>query len=154
MNHTMGDGTSFWNFFNAWSEIFQARESNKAEALCLKNPPVLNRYIPHGYGPLYSLPYSHPDEFIRRYESPVLNERIFCFSSEKIRMLKAKVNKMCGTTSKISSLQSLTAVIWRCITRARRLPSNKKQAVDSLLTTEEGCIHHFPVITLEIASLL
>ncbi|CAH8349117.1 unnamed protein product [Eruca vesicaria subsp. sativa] len=121
MNHTMGDGTSFWNFFNAWSEIFQAQESNQTEALCLKNPPVLNRYIPQGYGPLYSLPYSHPDEFIRPYESPVLKERIFCFSSVTIRMLKEKVNQMCGTTS-ISSLQSLTAVIWRCITRARRLP--------------------------------
>ncbi|XP_013632156.1 PREDICTED: uncharacterized acetyltransferase At3g50280 [Brassica oleracea var. oleracea] len=121
MNHTMGDGTSFWNFFNAWSEIFQAQESNKTESLCLKNPPVLNRYIPQGYGPLYSLPYSHPDEFIRRYKSPLLKERIFCFSSETTRVLKGKVNQMCGTTS-ISSLQSLTAFIWRCITRARRLP--------------------------------
>ncbi|CAH2046704.1 unnamed protein product [Thlaspi arvense] len=121
MNHALGDGTSFWNFFNSFSVIFQAQEINKNDDLCLKNPPVLKRYIPEGYGPLFSLPYSHPDEFIRSYESPILKERIFSFSSETIRNLKAKVNQVCGTTS-ISSFQSLTAVIWRCITRARRLP--------------------------------
>uniref|UniRef100_A0A1J3EMS0 Putative acetyltransferase n=1 Tax=Noccaea caerulescens TaxID=107243 RepID=A0A1J3EMS0_NOCCA len=121
MNHAMGDGTSFWKFFKSWSEIFQAQESNKNDDLCLKNPPVLQRYIPQGYGPLLSLPYSHPDEFIRPYDSTILKERIFCFSSETIRMLKAKINEACGTTS-ISSFQSLTGVIWRCITRARNLP--------------------------------
>ncbi|EFH41736.1 transferase family protein [Arabidopsis lyrata subsp. lyrata] len=111
--------------FTAWSEIFQGQESNKNDDLCLKNPPVLKRYIPEGYGPLFSLPYSHADEFIRTYESPVLKERMFCFSSETIRLLKAKVNQICGTTS-ISSFQSLTAVIWRCITRARRLPLDRE----------------------------
>ncbi|CAH8321700.1 unnamed protein product [Eruca vesicaria subsp. sativa] len=125
MNHAMGDGTSFWNFFSAWSEIFQAQESNKTDDLHLKNPPVLKRYIPQGCGPLFSLPYSHPNEFIRTYESPILKERIFCFSSETIRLLKAKINQVCGTTS-ISSFQSLTAVVWRCITRARRLPSEQE----------------------------
>ncbi|KAF8097997.1 hypothetical protein N665_0277s0016 [Sinapis alba] len=125
MNHAMGDGTSFWNFFSTLSEIFQAQESNKTNNLCLKNPPVLKRYIPHGYGPLLSLPYSHPDEFIRTYESPVLKERIFCFSSNTIRLLKGKINQTCGTTS-ISSFQSLTAVIWRSITRARRLPMDQE----------------------------
>ncbi|KFK31810.1 hypothetical protein AALP_AA6G161600 [Arabis alpina] len=121
MNHVMGDGTSFWKFFTAWSEIFQAQDSNKTNDLCLKNPPVLNRYIPQGYGPLFSLPFSHQDEFIRPFESPILKERMFCFSSETIKLLKAKTNQICGTTS-ISSFQSLTAVIWRCVTRARRLP--------------------------------
>ncbi|KAL1198701.1 putative acetyltransferase [Cardamine amara subsp. amara] len=126
MNHTLGDGTSFWNFFNSWSKIFQGQESNKGDAdLCLKNPPVLKRYIPEGYGPLFSLPYSHPDEFIKPFESPILKERIFCFSAETIKLLKAKVNQKCGTTS-ISSFQSITAVIWRCITRARRLPAEQE----------------------------
>ncbi|XP_019096094.1 PREDICTED: uncharacterized acetyltransferase At3g50280-like isoform X1 [Camelina sativa] len=125
MNHAMGDGTSFWKFFTAWSEVFQGQESNKDDDLCLKNPPFLKRYIPEGHGPLFSLPYSHPDEFIRTYESPILKERIFCFSSETIKLLKAKVNQICGTTT-ISSFQSLTAVIWRCIARARRLPVDRE----------------------------
>ncbi|CAJ1973406.1 unnamed protein product [Sphenostylis stenocarpa] len=25
MNHAVGDGTSYWNFFNTWSQIFQAQ---------------------------------------------------------------------------------------------------------------------------------
>ncbi|CAN8287616.1 unnamed protein product [Cochlearia groenlandica] len=125
MNHTMGDGSSFWKFFNSWSEIFKAQDLNKNDYLCLKKPPVLNRYIPEGYGPLFTLPYSNPEEFIRPFESPVLKERIFSFSSETIQCIKSKANKENRTTS-ISSFQSLTAVIWRCITRARRLPLDQE----------------------------
>ncbi|CAH8270414.1 unnamed protein product [Arabidopsis lyrata] len=118
LNHAVGDGGTLWHFFNSLSEIFNAHETDN---LLLKNPPVLSRWFPKGYGPVYSLPFTHSDEFISRFESPVLKERIFHFSSETITSLKSKANQECRTTT-ISSFQALTAFIWRCITRARKLP--------------------------------
>ncbi|CAN6721607.1 unnamed protein product [Malus baccata var. baccata] len=32
MNHCLGDGTSFWHFFNIWSEIFQAQAQGETVA--------------------------------------------------------------------------------------------------------------------------
>ncbi|KFK25164.1 hypothetical protein AALP_AA8G074700 [Arabis alpina] len=125
MNHSLGDGSSFWQFFNSLSEIFSSQEvttsNNNNNLLCLKNPPIFREVS----GPIYKLPLSEPGELISRYESPVLKERMFHFSSETVRSLKLKANQECGTTN-ISSLQSLTAFIWRCITRARKLPNDQE----------------------------
>ncbi|XP_010549240.1 PREDICTED: uncharacterized acetyltransferase At3g50280-like [Tarenaya hassleriana] len=125
MNHAMGDGSSFWSFFSSWSEIFRAQESDKNGGFRITNPPALRRWFPEGRGPILGLPFNHPDEFIRRYESPVLKERMFHFSSETIRRLKSQANQECGTTM-ISSFQSLTAFMWRSVTRARRLPLDQE----------------------------
>ncbi|RDX90479.1 BAHD acyltransferase DCR, partial [Mucuna pruriens] len=65
------------------------------------------------------------DEFISRFEAPLLRERIFHFSAESIAKLKAKANSECNTT-KISSFQSLSALVWRSITRARSVPYEQK----------------------------
>ena len=56
MNHSLADGTSFWKFFNAWSEIFQAQEDNNdkyvSEHVCIpidiSHPPIHNRWFPEG----------------------------------------------------------------------------------------------------------
>ncbi|CAL9229567.1 unnamed protein product [Arabidopsis halleri] len=125
MNHSIGDGSSFWQFFNSLSEIFNSQEetigNNNNALLCLKNPPIFREVS----GPIYSLPFSEPDESLGQFESPVLKERMFHFSSETVRLLKSKANQECGT-AKISSLQSLTAFIWRSITRARKLPNDQE----------------------------
>ncbi|CAJ2640965.1 unnamed protein product [Trifolium pratense] len=71
------------------------------------------------------LPYKHHDEFILRYEAPILRERIFHFSAESIAKLKAKANKE-SNTDKISSFQSLSALVWRSITRARQLQHDQR----------------------------
>ncbi|PRQ27722.1 putative omega-hydroxypalmitate O-feruloyl transferase [Rosa chinensis] len=42
MNHCLGDGTSYWHFFNTWSAIFQAQENNVTLSK-ISNPPVLDR---------------------------------------------------------------------------------------------------------------
>ena len=78
-------------------------------------------------GPLCRLPYSPLDKssISHQSESPVLKERMFHFSSETVRSLKSKANQDCNTTT-ISSLQSLTAVIWRSITRARKAPNDQE----------------------------
>ncbi|KAK4599360.1 hypothetical protein RGQ29_009433 [Quercus rubra] len=109
MNHCLGDGTSYWHFFNTWSEIFQAQGNN----ISITRPPIHRRWFPDGVSPIINLPFSHQDE-----------ERMFHFSSESIAKLKAKANAE-SNTNKISSFQSLSALVWRCITRARCLPHDQ-----------------------------
>ncbi|CAJ2640971.1 unnamed protein product [Trifolium pratense] len=122
MNHYIGDGTSYWKFFNIWSEIFQAQGQGRDVAILRE--PSHNRWFPEGYGPLINLPFKHHDEFISRYEAPELIDRFFHFTAESIAKLKAKAN-MESNTSKISSFQSLTAHVWRCITRARGISNDQ-----------------------------
>ncbi|CAH8388075.1 unnamed protein product [Eruca vesicaria subsp. sativa] len=121
MNHSVGDGRSFWNFFNSFSVIFNSQEE---DLFCLKNPPIFREVS----GPLCRLPYNPLNKSLRSHsESPVLKERMFHFSSETVRSLKSKANQDCRTTTTmISSLQSLTAVLWRSVTRARRLPNDQE----------------------------
>ncbi|KFK25163.1 hypothetical protein AALP_AA8G074600 [Arabis alpina] len=125
MNHSIGDGSTFWHFLNSLSEIFNSQEesidNNNKNLFCLKNPPIFRE----GSSPVCSLPFTKPDESFYQNESPVLKERMFHFSSETVRSLKSKANQDCGTT-KISSFQSIGAYIWRSITRARKLPNDQE----------------------------
>ncbi|XP_015884294.3 uncharacterized acetyltransferase At3g50280 [Ziziphus jujuba] len=123
MNHAIGDGTTYWNFFNTWSEIFQKIQRNSDNSI--SRPPVLERWCLPGHGPIINLPFTHHDEFISRFVSPQLRERFFHFSSESVAKLKAKANAEYNNTKKISSFQSLTALVWRSITRVRRLQPNQ-----------------------------
>ncbi|WJX35204.1 hypothetical protein P8452_23228 [Trifolium repens] len=89
MNHSIGDGTAYWNFFNAFSEIFQNGGDN---LLPISHQPIHNKWFPQ---------------------------------AESIAKLKANANKE-STTTKISSFQSLSALVWRSITRVRQLSHDKK----------------------------
>ncbi|XP_022940115.1 uncharacterized acetyltransferase At3g50280-like [Cucurbita moschata] len=119
-NHTIVDGTSYWHFFNMWSEIFEAGDDN----ISISRPPILQRWFPEGHGPILKLPFTDPDQFINRFEAPQLSKKYFHFSSESVAALKAKANTD-YETNKISSFQSLSALIWRCITRVRGLPPDQ-----------------------------
>ncbi|KAJ9674363.1 hypothetical protein PVL29_023737 [Vitis rotundifolia] len=110
INHSMVDGTSFWHFFNAFSEVFTAQEKNSSYH-CHAHPSS-------SAGFLMAM-------FISRFEAPVLRERIFHFSSESIAKLKAKANAECNS-NKISSFQALSALVWRSITRARCFPHEQE----------------------------
>ncbi|KAK4795175.1 hypothetical protein SAY86_013169 [Trapa natans] len=127
-NHVVGDGTSYWNFFNALSEIFQARERGIFND-AISRPPILERWFPDGCRVPLGFPYNDPSDFIVPFGSPVLKERMFHFSAESISRLKSRVNEECGTKGKggeeISSFKSLTALVWRSIIRARRPPDGQ-----------------------------
>ncbi|MED6208307.1 hypothetical protein PIB30_043758 [Stylosanthes scabra] len=128
MNHSLADGTSYWKFFNSWSDIFQSQLKEGKDfdvANIISHKPIHKRWFPQGCDPIINLPFKHPDEFICRFEAPKLRERIFHFSAESIAKLKAKANKE-SNTNKISSFQSLSALVWRCLTRARSLPHDRK----------------------------
>ncbi|XP_028806891.1 uncharacterized acetyltransferase At3g50280-like [Neltuma alba] len=128
MNHCLADGTSYWRFFNMWSEIFRAQDDNyDSDDVCIpiSHLPIHNRWFPEGCVPPIILPFKHHDEFISRFEAPRLRERIFHFTAESIAKVKAKANQDSNTTD-ISSFQSLSALVWRCITRARSPPRDQK----------------------------
>ncbi|WKA04994.1 hypothetical protein VitviT2T_022986 [Vitis vinifera] len=72
------------------SMVFTAQEKNSS--ISLSHPPTLKCWFPNGYGPIIHCPFIHHDEFINRFEAPVLREKIFHFSSESIAKLKAKAN--------------------------------------------------------------
>ncbi|KAJ3709000.1 hypothetical protein LUZ61_012705 [Rhynchospora tenuis] len=123
-NHVIGDGTSFWHFFSAWAEISRCQAVGKD--VMLSRPPVHNRWFVGGYGePPINLPYSSPTKFVVRFSPPPLRERMFHFSSESLARLKAKANRECGKST-ISTFQALSALMWRCITRARCFPPEQK----------------------------
>ncbi|KAL2527827.1 HXXXD-type acyl-transferase family protein [Forsythia ovata] len=115
INHVVADGSSFWHFFNAWSEVFKAKGENN---LTISRPPIHKHWFPEGHDPILNLPFTHHDQFTSRHDSPLMRERVFHFSAASLAKIKAKANSECNTT-KISTLQALSAHIWRCVTRAR-----------------------------------
>ncbi|KAJ3708998.1 hypothetical protein LUZ61_012703 [Rhynchospora tenuis] len=122
-NHVIGDGTSFWNFFNAWAEIARCKAAGKE--VVLSRPPLHDRWFIGGYGePPIKLPYSSPAEFIVRSSQPLLRERMFHFSTESLAKLKIRANQECDKDT-ISTFQALGALMWRCITRARCTPQEQ-----------------------------
>ncbi|KAI9200245.1 hypothetical protein LWI28_004865 [Acer negundo] len=121
MNHCLGDGTFYWNFLSALSEVFQGQGKS---SISISRPPIIKRWFPDGHDPIVNLPFKHHDEFLSRYEAPELLERYFHFTAESIAKIKARTNSE-SKTSKISSFQSLSAFVWRSITRARRLPNDE-----------------------------
>lgn len=120
-NHVVGDGTSYWHFFNAWAEIARSKEGD----FTISRPPVHDRWFIEGVTPPIKLPFSREDEFIESFNPPPLREKIFHFSSQSIARLKAKANEECDTNT-ISSFQALSTLVWRSITRVRHLPPDQK----------------------------
>ncbi|XP_051136459.1 uncharacterized acetyltransferase At3g50280-like [Andrographis paniculata] len=122
-NHAVVDGIAFWHFFNSWSEI--SRGSDRISKL-----PVIERWFPDGIKSfcLPPLQQNESDEFA----SLTLLRRVFHFSKQTVSELKAKANEEAGMDS-ISSLQAVSAYLWRGVTRARNCEKIKKGCND-----EEG----------------
>ncbi|KAJ0585070.1 putative shikimate O-hydroxycinnamoyltransferase [Helianthus annuus] len=117
VNHLVADGTSFWHFMAAWSEIFRSKDEN---AYLISRPPTIK-----GSDTIINLPFTHHDQFISRSEKPQVKERFFHFTSAAVSKLKAKANEECNMQN-ISSLQAVSALLWRCVTRVRHQPSNSE----------------------------
>ncbi|KAI3906072.1 hypothetical protein MKW92_019091 [Papaver armeniacum] len=132
VNHAVVDGNSFYHFLSMWAEI--CRKKGKDIEL-ISRPPIIKGCLleqrqevdDHHHDnnnndndAIINLPYSHPNEFIGRYPPPPLAERIFHFSAQSMSKLKARANNECQT-NKISAFQSLSALVWRSLARARCL---------------------------------
>ncbi|KAJ8425019.1 hypothetical protein Cgig2_030546 [Carnegiea gigantea] len=101
MNHAVADGTAFWHFWNTWSEIHEAIDENQVS---ISRPPVHDFLFPNDRDPEIWFPFTSPNDFGNKHKTPQL----------------LRANKE-SNTSKISSLQALTALVWRSITRANLL---------------------------------
>ncbi|MBA0788564.1 hypothetical protein Gotri_026010 [Gossypium trilobum] len=119
VNHAVTDGTSFWNFFNTFAEI------------CRK--------------PLRERIFSFSREAIMELKAKVNNKNDafqltagdFNFNAVEIMGKQSNDKYLPGifekffkcaavsTTPEISSFQSLSALLWRAVTRARKLPATK-----------------------------
>ncbi|WOL06966.1 BAHD acyltransferase DCR-like [Canna indica] len=140
VNHAVVDGTSFWNFFNSWAELCRGG----APA-----PPDFRRNYFGDSKAVLRFPDGRGPEVTFSLDAP-LRERIFHFGREAILELKSRTNhrteavggvrtaEVCGKkihdakaaaaandADEISSFQSLCALVWRSVTRARAwLPAN------------------------------
>ncbi|WMV27368.1 hypothetical protein MTR67_020753 [Solanum verrucosum] len=133
VNHAVADGSSFWHFFNSFSEVFKANNGQK-QSIPISKSPNFNHWLPEGHSPIINLPYTHHDQFTSRHEAPNMRERFFHFSAESLKKLKAKANQEFNcNTNKISSLQALSAHMWRCITRVRKFPSDQMTSCGMLV---------------------
>ncbi|KAL2333523.1 hypothetical protein Fmac_014736 [Flemingia macrophylla] len=115
INHVIADGKSFWHFVNSWAEI--SRGSHKISKL-----PYLERCFLNGIDRPIWFPFTKEEE---KQHSLHLNpqtphERVFHFTKEKIAQLKSKANAEVNT-DKISSLQALLTLLWRSVTRCKRV---------------------------------
>lgn len=118
LNHAVADGATLWHFMATWSELFK---SKRGDIKLISRPPIYKRC-----DPIINLPFTHHEQFTQRLgPTNPIKERFFHFTSDSVSRLKAKANAECNTT-KISSLQAVSALLWRCITRARHLPHDSK----------------------------
>lgn len=142
VNHAVTDGTSFWNFFNTFAEVCKAGGAVKR----ISRTPDFTRNFFGESKAVLQFPEGGPNV---TFSGGQLRERIFRFSREAILKLKSHANgrnsrrgavDYSGTeaeilgkqsndnwknrvdrTVEISSFQSLSAQLWRSVTRAREL---------------------------------
>ncbi|EOA13358.1 hypothetical protein CARUB_v10026392mg [Capsella rubella] len=120
-NHIVADGSSFWSFFNSWSEIcFNGFDPHHRR----KFPPLLLRgWFLDGIEYPIRIPTSETDTPNRVVvTSSLIQEKIFRFTSGNVSELKAKANgEVSVDDRKISSLQAVSAYMWRSIIRNSEL---------------------------------
>ncbi|XP_016479346.1 putative acetyltransferase At3g50280 [Nicotiana tabacum] len=146
VNHSVTDGTSFWNFFNTFAEVSRGVKRITKQPNFTRNSILISNAV-------LKLPVNGPKVTFDA-DAP-LRERIFSFSRESIQRLKAKTNNQkwnfneeinivelmakqsndplimrtekvaVNSTAEISSFQSLCALLWRAVTRARKFPASK-----------------------------
>ncbi|CAL0301493.1 unnamed protein product [Lupinus luteus] len=123
VSHAAVDGTSLWNFFNTFAEVTRGvRNVSRGPDFRRENILVSNAVLQLPEGEI---------KVTFNYEEP-LRERIFSFSYDSIQKLKARVNQRSLSENdsgycvfEISSFQCLCALVWRAVTRARKLPETK-----------------------------
>ncbi|WZZ04553.1 uncharacterized acetyltransferase At3g50280 [Brassica napus] len=113
-NHMVADGSSFWSFFNTWSEICSTGVDRDK-----KFPPLLLRgWFLDGIDHPIRIPISEtviPSPPVAS-SSSLLREKVFRFTRRNISELKSKANgEVSFDDRRISSLQAVSAHMWRSI---------------------------------------
>ncbi|KAI3907693.1 hypothetical protein MKW98_016337 [Papaver atlanticum] len=118
VNHSVCDGTSFWQFVNLWSEISRS-SNNQTQSPC--PPPVFERWSLRDTDCPICLPFPLADEFsmVRN----ISNTKVVLFRGHHGK-IKARANSENRKTV-ISSLQAVLAHIWIAVLRARSSLRNR-----------------------------
>ncbi|KFK34281.1 hypothetical protein AALP_AA5G124900 [Arabis alpina] len=131
-NHLVADGVSMWSFLHTWSKICSS-------GLQDHKPLVLKRWFLDGIDYPIHIPVSEPERPPQPSSElssvPITKDRVFHFTKKNISDLKAKANNEDGSSDlKISSLQVVSAHMWRSIIRysglSRGVETFCKVAVD------------------------
>ncbi|KAK9698964.1 hypothetical protein RND81_08G144200 [Saponaria officinalis] len=111
-NHAVLDGTSYWEFWNAWSEVHMLNSKSVSKSRL----PIFGATDP------VCLPFIDRDEFISSVEPTQLRVKFFHFSSNSIKRLKSEANDQNdNSNNNISSFQALSALVWRSIIRSNKV---------------------------------
>ncbi|CAN6319611.1 unnamed protein product [Urochloa humidicola] len=137
-NHALSDGTACWTFLNAWAEIARLRlvpPPPEAQPPRRIKPPVLERWSPDGgAAEPVMLPYADLAAVVHRPPAPELRERMLHFSAESLAALKERARRELldagdeHGAAAVTTFQALSSLLWRCVTRARRLPTTAATA--------------------------
>lgn len=152
VNHAVVDGTSLWNFFNSFAEVCRgakritnlpdfSRDSALFSPAVLRVPAGGPKVTFSGDAPLRERIFSFSRDSILKLKKNT-NQSLQLFDNtwkfnqyDDVKMtsfitdLLRNMNVTEITTkhqaAEISSFQSLCALLWRAVTRARKFPSNK-----------------------------
>ncbi|KAJ1266891.1 hypothetical protein BS78_07G014600 [Paspalum vaginatum] len=130
LNHAVADGSTLWNFVNAWSEIHRLGVGVRSDELSTP-PPVLRRWFLESCAVPVPMPLGKRLERLARQPQLRLGDDVrecfFTFSAASVQRLTARANaEVSGTaTATVSSLEAVLAHLWRAVCRARRLPPER-----------------------------
>lgn len=123
-NHAILDGTSTWHFMSAWAHTCSGLHSPPA-------PPFLDRTKARRTRVKLDLPLRPADNQAApngdadadAKPDPPTREKIFKFNEAQIDRMKSMVNAnpSSDASKPFSTFQSLSAHVWRAVTRAREL---------------------------------
>ncbi|CAO2200219.1 unnamed protein product [Urochloa humidicola] len=130
LNHSVGDGTAFWHFFNTWSEIHRRAAAGDDIDDLSTPPPSLRRWFPETCPVPIPMPFSKLEHIVKPFQRTAVQECFFTFSAASVKKLKSQANaEIAGTSAAagatISSLQTVLAHLWRAVCRARCLPPDQ-----------------------------
>ncbi|WVZ82978.1 hypothetical protein U9M48_030176 [Paspalum notatum var. saurae] len=127
-SHALSDGTAFWDLINAWAATARQDHPKQKE-------PLLQRWSPDGLPPRpVLLPFPDLTAVVERLSPPPLRERMLHFSADSLEALKARAREEllaagdAPGAAALTKFQALSSLVWRCVTRARRLPPDQLTA--------------------------
>uniref|UniRef100_A0A1J3GAZ4 Putative acetyltransferase n=1 Tax=Noccaea caerulescens TaxID=107243 RepID=A0A1J3GAZ4_NOCCA len=128
-NHMVADGASIWGFFRTWSKICFNGQREKIK------PLVLRGWFLDGIDFPIHIPVTEAKTATTSREIST-KQRVFHFTKKNIYDLKTKVNEEVGSSEqKVSSLQAVSAHMWRSIIRNSDL-SNKEDVARCIVAVD------------------
>uniref|UniRef100_A0A1J3DF83 Putative acetyltransferase n=1 Tax=Noccaea caerulescens TaxID=107243 RepID=A0A1J3DF83_NOCCA len=124
-NHFVADGASMWSFMHTWSKICSSGLASESE----QHPPlVLKGWFLDGIDyPIHIPVLEEKKPPPSRELSSVPIDMVFHFTKKNVSDLKAKANSEVGSSDlKISSLQAVSAHMWRSVIRHSGLSRDKE----------------------------